>query len=246
MFPGFTLKTGKVIGRSHILAGRNCQDSLKTSTTEINGRPYMVGWISDGCSEGAHSEVGSSLATEFLLNQSLHYLSEDIPLEIIPLFLFEDLLSFLRSTLIWQSLDTPQKQALFIKDFLLFTLVGYIIGPKHSLVMAYGDGLVIINDRIYRRDFHDESPYPGYLLIDPLYLDPNRRAISQAFDVFTVETASIKKLAIGSDAWLQEFDLVSLVWGHKHPNQVQRNMNIWSDQKKLVDDASIIVIEAVE
>ena len=110
--------------------------------------------------------------------------------------------------------------------------------------MAYGDGLVIINDEVYKRDYHDESPYPGYLLIDQKYLDPNRRPIGQEFDIYMVKTANIKKLAIGSDAWLQEFDLVSHVWGHKHPNQVQRNMNIWSDEKKLADDASIIVVEA--
>ncbi|KKT39847.1 hypothetical protein A3K29_00695 [Candidatus Collierbacteria bacterium RIFOXYB2_FULL_46_14] len=244
MQPQFTLKTGKVIGRSHILAGKNCQDSLKTAITVVGVHQYLVGWISDGCSEGAHSEIGSNLATEFLLNRTLDYLADDIPLEIIHLFLFEDLLSFLKSNLLSQSLKTPQKQALYIKDFLLFTLVGFIIGPKNSTVMAYGDGLVIINDEVYKRDYHDESPYPGYLLIDQKYLDPNRRPIGQEFDIYMVKTANIKKLAIGSDAWLQEFDLVSHVWGHKHPNQVQRNMNIWSDEKKLADDASIIVVEA--
>lgn len=246
MQPQFTLKTGKIIGRSHILAGRNCQDSLRTTMSEIDGSRYLIGWISDGCSEGAYSEIGSNLATEFLLNRTIGYLQEDIPLEIIHLFLFEDLLSFLKSNLTSQFIKTPQKQALYIKDFLLFTLVGIIIGPKNSVVMAYGDGLVIINDEVYKRDFHDESPYPGYLLIDPRYLDPHRRPINHDFDTYAVKTANIKRLAVGSDAWLQEFDLISQVWGHKHPNQIQRNMNIWSDEKKLTDDASIIVIEAVK
>lgn len=244
MPPRFTLKTGKVIGRDHILAGRNCQDSLKTSTVELHGQTYTIGWISDGCSEGAHSEVGSILATEFLLNQSVEYLQEGLSLEIVPLFLFEDLIAFLKINLGSQNLKTPQKQAQYIKDHLLFTVVGFIIGPKYSLVIAYGDGLIIINDEVYKRDFDDESPYIGYLLVDPKYLDPNRRPISQEFDTYPLKTADIKNLAVGSDAWLKEFELISQIWGHKHPNQVQRNMNIWSDGKKLFDDASIIVVEA--
>lgn len=246
MSPKFTVKTGKVIGRSHIFSGRNCQDSLKQSSIEVNGQTYLVGWISDGCSEGAYSEVGANLATEFLLRQTLEFIRAGIHLDIISLFLFEDLLAFLKTNLNSQPLFSPREQSVYVQDFLLFTLVGYIIGPKSTLVMAYGDGLIIINDLVNKRDFNDESPYPGYLLIDPKYLNPNRHPVSQAFDVFSVETQHLKQLAIGSDAWLQEFDLVSLLWGLKHPNQVQRNMNLWSDEKKLADDASIIIVESTQ
>ena len=245
MLPMFTVKTGKVIGRSHILSGRNCQDSLKTATIELNNQTYIVGWISDGCSEGDHSEIGSTLTTQFLANQSILYLKRGIPLEVVPLFLFEDLLVFLRTNMASQHLTTPQDRAQYVKDYLLFTLVGFLIGPKSSQVLAYGDGLVIINDQIYRRDYQDESPYPGYLLIDSRFLSPTRRFLPQEFDIYPVKTADIQKLAIGSDAWLSDFDLLDHIWGHKHPNQVQRNMNIWSDEKKLADDASLIVVEAV-
>lgn len=242
----FTIKSGKVIGRSHIFSGRNCQDSLRQSSVEVDGQTYIVGWISDGCSEGEHSEVGSNLATAFLLHQTIKYLNRHIDLGIIAYFLFEDLQQFLQANLESFQFLTPQEKSIYIKNFLLFTLVGFIIGPKHSVVLAYGDGLIIINDDIFKRDYNDESPYPGYLLIDPKYLSPNRRPINKEFDVYALETANIKKLAVGSDAWLQEFELVSLLWGQKHPNQVQRNMNLWSDEKKLADDASIIIVESIE
>lgn len=244
MPPRFTLKTGKVIGRDHILAGRNCQDSLKTVALTIRSEIFLIGWISDGCSSGAHNEVGSNLATEFLINQSELYLQDETIVELIPLFLFEDLLNFLKINLSSQALKTPQKQALYINDFLLFTTVGFIIGPKHGLVMAYGDGLAIINDKVHKREFNDESPYVGYLLTDPKFLSPSRRPIPSEFDVYSFKTVDLKRLAVGSDAWLKEFELISQIWGHKHPNQVQRNMNVWSDGKKLFDDASIIVVEA--
>lgn len=238
-----TVKSGKVIGRSHLLTGRNCQDSLKTISLTLKDKIYHVGWISDGCSEGTHSEVGSALATQFLTNQSILYLKDEVPLEVIPLFLFEDLMIFLKQNLSSQNLPSPQDQALYVRDYLLFTLVGFLIGTKSCQVMAYGDGLVIINDRIYRRDFQDESPYPGYLLLDPHFLSPARRQLPQAFDIYPVKTDGIQKIAIGSDAWLSDFDLLDHIWGHSHPNQIQRNLNIWSDQKRLADDASLIVVE---
>lgn len=238
-----TVKSGKVIGRGHLLASRNCQDSLKTFSFTLQDKIYHVGWISDGCSKGAYSEVGSTLATQFLTNQSVLYLKDGVPLEAIPLFLFEDLLIFLRQNLTSQNLPTPQDQAQYVNDYLLFTLVGFLIGPKSSQVMAYGDGLVIINDQIYRRDFQDESDYPGYLLLDPRYLNPSRRLLPSGFDIYPLKTADIQKLAIGSDAWLSDFDLLDHIWGHSHPNQIQRNLNIWSDQKRLADDASLIVVE---
>ncbi len=245
MSPKFTIKSGKVTGRGHILSGRNCQDSLKTVSLTIKNETFLIGWISDGCSSGSHNEVGSNLGTEFLINQSELYLQEELPVEIIPLFLFEDLLQFLRTNLSSQSLKTPQKQAMYINDFLLFTTVGFIIGPKYGLIMAYGDGLVIINDEVYKREFDDESPYMGYLLTDPKYLSPTRRPIPNEFDIYSFKTADLKRLAIGSDVWLQEFELVSQIWRHKHPNQIQRNLNIWSDEGKLADDASLIVVESI-
>ena len=85
MSPKFTIKSGKVTGRGHILSGRNCQDSLKTVSLTIKNETFLIGWISDGCSSGSHNEVGSNLGTEFLINQSELYLQEELPVEIIPL-----------------------------------------------------------------------------------------------------------------------------------------------------------------
>lgn len=241
----FSVKTGKVIGRGHLLVGKNCQDAFRIKTIQIEDETYHIAWISDGCSEGAYSEVGANLATEFLLNRSIELVEKKFSLEVIPLFLFEDLLIFLRANLANFDLIDPIKQVAFIKNHFLFTLIGYIIGPRHSLIMAFGDGLMIINDQIDLRNFNDESPYPGYHLIDPQFLDPNRRPINQFFDVYFLDTENINKLAIGSDAWVQEPDLLSNIWGHQHPNQIQRLMNLWSDRdKRLSDDATLIVVES--
>ncbi len=242
----FTLKKGKVVGQAHLADFKNCQDSLETAHIEIKGKTYIVGWVSDGCSFGAHSEVGSNLATQFLTNKSVEYLERGVSIEIIPLFLFDDLINFLKINLKSQSHKTAQKQAAYINDFLLFTLTGFIIGPKKSIVMAHSDGLVIINEDVHKREFGDEPPYVGYLVIDPIYLKPDRRPVDTRFDIYSIPTAEIKKIAVGTDGWLKELDLLPELWNHKHPNQVQRNMNIWSDNKRFSDDTSIIVVEKVD
>lgn len=246
MSKSFTLKSGKVTGRNHLLSLRNCQDSLKTVSLEINHEQYYLGWIADGCSSGLYSEVGANLATEFLIHQSISLLRDDFPGEIIPLFLFEDLLTFLKINLDSQPLDSPQEQATYIHNFLLFTLIGFLIGPRHTTVMAYGDGLIVLNDQVYLRDFQNVSPYPAYLLVDPKYLKSDSNLFKREFDLYHIDSNNLEKLAIGDDAWLPEMELISQIWGHQHPNQIQRNMNIWSDQKKLADDASLIVVETTK
>lgn len=243
----FSVKVGKVIGRGHLLVGKNCQDSFRIKTEVINDDTYYVAWISDGCSEGERSEVGAHLATQFLLNRSIELIKDDsLPLEAISIFLYDDLQKFLKTNLDSFGFTDPLQKVSYIKDHLLFTLIGFIIGPKHSLIMAFGDGLIILNNEIVLRDFNDESPYPAYHLIDPQYLNPNRRPIDDFFEIYPIDTQSITRLAIGSDAWLQEQDLLENIWGYQHPNQIQRFMNLWSERDKhLNDDATLIVVEPI-
>ena len=242
----FFIKSGKIIGRSHLLSGKNCQDALRTTTLDIQDRSFQFAWIADGCSEGRYSETGANLATEFLINQTAKYLQIDIDLDYISLFLYDDLLKFLRINLQSFSFQNELQRVDYIKNHLLFTLIGFIIGPEESLVMAFGDGVVLINDDQIFRNFNDESPYPAYHLIDGRYLNPNRRKIESEFDIYPIRTADLQKLAIGSDAWIQEPDLLSQIWGHPHPNQIQRNLNLWSDRdRRLSDDATLVVAERI-
>lgn len=244
----FSVKPGKVIGRGHILIGKNCQDSIRVKTIIDNEDTYHIAWISDGCSEGSYSEVGSNLATTYLLNKTISYIKNGVSEDLIPYFLFQDLANYLNFILQISDISdqkNPIEKVAFVKDHLLFTLIGYIIGPESTTILAYGDGVFIVNDQIYFRDFNDASPYPGYLLIDPQYLDPNRTPMNQFFDVYVYDTENIDKLAIGSDAWIQEKDLLDKIWGHVHPNQIQRLMNLWSEKdKRLSDDATLVVVES--
>lgn len=248
--PKFALKTGKVIGYDHLQTGKNCQDSLSVRQFSLSDGDYQIVFLSDGCSladvkpEFSHSEVGASLATEFLATQSENYLRSGIHPSIIPFFLYDDLLAYLQSIVNLQGYQQPIDIVNFVKHYLLFTVIGFIITPKHGLIVANGDGLIVFNNEIYTRSFDDKPPYLGYHLIDQKYLTSTPSAIPTSFDVLEFDSENLQRLAIGSDAWLSNLDLIPQFWNHTHPNQIQRNLNVWSKiDHKLLDDATLAILE---
>ncbi len=250
--PKFDLKTGKVTGYDHLQSGKNCQDSISVRQFTLSDGNYQIVFLSDGCSladvksENSHSEVGALLATEFLITQCETYLRAGIYLPLIPSFLYDDLLAYLQSILKLQGYSQVVDKINFVKHYLLFTVIGFIITPNHGLVLANGDGLIIINDEVFTRSFDDKPPYLGYHLIDQRYLASTPSAIPTSFDVLEFDSENLQRLAIGSDAWLSNLNLIPQFWGHKHPNQIQRNLNIWSFvEHKLLDDATLAVLEEI-
>jgi hypothetical protein len=247
MLPQFTLKTGQITGREHLFYAKNCQDALRWNIVDIGGHHYHIAYICDGCSKGKYSEVGAGMAAEFLLKQTIKLLTDGIPLEILPIFLHEDLLGFLRINLESQPLSNPREQSIYINDYLLFSIIGFVLREDKGIILGQGDGLAVINDDVFLRDYNDLPPYLGYLLVDHRHLLPGHSLINESFDIYEIDVPNIKKLAIGSDVWLNEQSLIPSFWGHKHPNQIQRLMNLWSDRdKRLSDDASVVVVEPIQ
>src|SRR6266851_3553756 len=217
------LLQGIVPGRGHILDARNCQDALSSITFEINSKSYVAGVVADGCGGGKHSEVGAQLAVQFIPREIRRLVKNGLSLEPIPNHLFE--------------------LVHFVNHHFLFTVLGFIVGPEQTLVFAAGDGIVIINDDIHLRDQHNAPAYIGYHLIDRRYLGEDATPLASAFDLYILPTETLKRLAIGSDAWMEEQALLELVWGLKPPAGLQLQMNRWSDARRLKDDASMIVVE---
>lgn len=251
--PKFTLKTGKVIGYDHLQTGKNCQDSISVRQFTLPDGDYQIVFLSDGCSladvkpEFSHSEVGALLATEFLVTQTESYLRAGIYPPLISIFLYDDLLVYLKSLVDLQGFQQPIEVVNFVKHYLLFTIIGFLVTPKYGLILANGDGLIVLNEEIYTRAFDDKPPYFGYHLIDQKYLATTPSSIPTSFDIIEFDPQNLFKLAIGSDAWLSNLDLIPQFWEHKHPNQIQRNLNIWSFiQHKLLDDATLAVLERKE
>lgn len=234
---GFSIRAGKVTGRDHLLNGQNCQDALHHLKFEIDGLPYFIGAVADGCGEGLYSEVGSHLAVPFVCQSIRFSLQNHVPLADLPNLLVYQLKRFLSLLLDNHAFADEQERAEFIHNHLLFTLVGFVITPQHTLVFIAGDGIIQINDTCYST--HEEAPnYITYMLVEP----SGRAADIPPLALYETPTANLDHLLIGSDAWIDEQALLGKVWQGSSPASLQRLMNKWSDAQHFRDDASIITV----
>lgn len=238
---GYQLRTGIVPGRSHILDARNCQDALCSMSFEYNGQPYIVGVIADGCGEGKHSEVGAELAVQFIAYE-VRRLVQDGKVD-IPQTLFERLIHFLKGIVGAYNFSDVREFVKFVNNHLLFTVIGFIVSPEQTLVFAAGDGIVVLNDEVHLREQNNAPAYIGYQLIDRRYLQANTSPLPTTFDMYSLPTKSLKRLAIGSDAWISEQPLLDQVWDTKMAAGLQLQMNKWSDARHFKDDASMVLLE---
>lgn len=240
----YQIRKGIRQGRGHVLGDQNCQDALAIDSGILNNAPFVIGVIADGCSEGKASEVGANLAANYLTAQIYYLLSRNVPPSVIPSVLYGDLLGMLKDMTGRYNFRHPAQRVNFIKDNLLFTAIGFIITPSESVVFAAGDGVIVINDEVIERQQDNKPTYIAYHMIERQYLEESASALPQGFDVYNLDMVSLQRLAIGSDAWFGERELLDQVWQHTgHERKLQRQMNIWSKNKRFYDDASIVTLE---
>lgn len=241
----FALKVGTVTGRGHMAYGLNCQDSVASRTFEHNGLAFYAGVVSDGCGEGKRSETGAHLATSFLMRNIELLVGQNIPIKDIPQSLYNRLLKFLKliADEFQESAGMDAETVTFIKDQLLFTIVGFVIGPEETVIFAAGDGVVVLNDYIDIRDEKNQPMYPAYHLVDRKYLQI-ATALPIGFAVYTIDTSLLERLAIGTDAWNDELMLLMSFLSDFDTTNVQRVMNAARyKEKRFSDDATVIVVK---
>ena len=243
----FILNKAVRLGRNHGIVSKNCQDAIGVFDGEQNGNRLLYGIICDGCSEGASSEVGANLAKNFLVREIFDQLVKGTSLYDLPEILYWNLIANLRSVVDNIRFRTPADRIDFIKNNLLFTVVGFVVTPKETLIFITGDGLYIANDLIVHVDANDEALYPGYHLVDrSALLAPPTTVLPTNFDYEVYQTPLLFRIAIGSDAWKQEQELLYQIWGlgRKDKSELQRKINRWSDKEhRFKDDVSLITVE---
>jgi hypothetical protein len=241
----FHIGSGIVTGRSHLAYGINCQDAVSKSVVEHNGQTYYVGVVSDGCGEGAKTEVGASLAVAVATVKVESLIKSGVAVKRIPNILYAQLVEYFRGLVMgFETKDMPPEVVVeFIKDHLLFTLVGFISGPENTVAFASGDGVVVINDRVDIRDENNKPHYLSYHLIDRKYLKTEGTTLPKGFDIYDVKTADLVRLAVGTDSWKDELLALLELVGDNYPS-AQRRMNVLSQKEKhFSDDASIVVLK---
>lgn len=180
----FDIAAASVAGREHVRTGRNNQDALYVRASEHG----VAAVVTDGCGSSAHSEVGSWLGARWVVEASLEALAQGARPE-EPSFLERVRSEVLRQVGELSSRLGPEALA----EAMLFTVVGAVVTPEHTLVFAAGDGVWALNGKV-----HKLGPFPGnappyltYGLLRPGMSPLERQAL--------VPTPEVHSLLLGTD-----------------------------------------------
>lgn len=240
----FSLRSGQIIGRGHLISGKNRQDAISSGDFETkSGKRVIYAVICDGCSQGKSSEMGASLAANFLGRQIEKLSKANISIDKIPAILHKRVLGFLKNLLGKISFGDEVARNNFILENMLFTVLGFILIESEIAIFAQGDGVFIVNDEITVRDEGNIPHYVAYNLMPKKYFGENENVVVTSFDTFRFDLLEIEKLAIASDALGEEIGFTKELWGYKNPSGLQRKMNVMSDNHKFHDDLSVITLE---
>jgi hypothetical protein len=129
---------GSVAGTSHDRSSLPCQDHCFTSEYSANGRPYLLLTCSDGAGSASHSQLGSKLACETVVNEVIATLETVSGLSDVDRPVAQRWYSRVRERLIQESL------ALSVSAReLSCTLLVAVIGDEGAVYAQLGDGALV-------------------------------------------------------------------------------------------------------
>lgn len=232
------IRGGRVIGRQHSLAGKNCQDAHQIYEPEITkplfGEPKVLraGILSDGCGSAKTSEVGANLIVQrmvsILCESKVARLCQRWSLEEIVDHIEDSTYDFLNE------LSRGWWQTPFVQDNLLATILGFVTDGKKMVIFSSGDGTIFLDDDVLVIDEDNTPSYFAYRLFEK----------QVSFKRIEVDLQKVQRVAIASDGF--EPELINEFWGKEHPNGVQRLLNVYSKKKHFLDDATLITLEKIQ
>lgn len=252
----FEYASGSIIGRNHVLAGKNNQDAYQI----VKQEKFIIAVVCDGCGSGKHSEVGAKLGANLVINAIADLLSPESNqnLEIDPEFWHLLKLHLLRKLQDMGSIANADMQ--FVNDYLLFTIVGALITPRETVTFSMGDGAIAINGK-----FKQISPYPNNAPPYLAYGLYKPEAIN--FEIRDrLPTSELESLLIATDGIddLVKVETITQFWQEaryfKNPDAIRRKLATlnreetkpdWNKRELikrsgvLSDDTSLVVIRRV-
>jgi hypothetical protein len=201
-----TIPGRRHVGTSNLLVGKNNQDAYGMASSD----QCLVAAVFDGCSSGAHSEVGAKIAAQLLPSLVLERAEQaEFDDEAIASVEFwdevkESLIARLRAVVANMACDTRWHDTVVAQNF-LFTIVGVVATRTKSLIFSIGDGVFAINEHFHQLGpFADNAPpYVGYELLDekcgeqPFLIHEN---VAPRFDSIVIGTDGLLELLDRADA----------------------------------------------
>lgn len=150
--------SGRVIGRGHAVFRRNGQDGCATWALGSSA----IGVVSDGCGEGARSEVGAALTVAIALGEMRACVEGGEPLAGLPVRVLGAVVAAL-GAVASRVLPGATRQT-FVREHLLATIVGFAVRGEDAVVFAQGDGFAWIDGELVDFDENNTPTYPAYAL----------------------------------------------------------------------------------
>ena len=197
----FIFRGGAVLGRDHAMRGQNRQDGYALKEVEIGGQIFKIGVVSDGCSGGKCNEVSGLLLPIFVVNQTIRLLEYEVPIRELPTALYPQVIGFLESLRNSVPFSCREDSITFVRDFLLATVIGFVVGESEGVAFSSGDGFVVVNDEIVSLDYGNRSPYIGYHLVPQAVLHGDRPELPRTFDARPLEVENLVYLAAATDGF---------------------------------------------
>ena len=250
----FEYAIGSIIGRNHVLAGKNNQDAYRIVANE----KFIIAVMCDGCGSGKHSEVGAKLGARLVINAIADLLNQspNQDLEISkPEFWDSVKINLLQKLKDFVSLSNGDLE--FVNDHLLFTILGAVITSSETVTFSMGDGAIAINGKFTEIPPYADNapPYLAYGLYKPEALNFEIRD--------RLPTSELESLLIATDGIddLVKVEDINQFWQEdryfKNPDAVRRKLAMlnreetkpdWNKRELikrsgvLSDDTSLVVI----
>lgn len=253
----FEYAFGSIIGRNHVLAGKNNQDAYGIASS----KKFITAVVCDGCGSGKHSEVGAKLGSRLVIESISNLLDQEINQDsqisnpefwnLVKLNLLQKLQDFVN--LVNGDLE-------FVNNHLLFTILGVVITERETISFSMGDGAIAINGELNQIPAYPDNapPYLAYGLYRPDSIDFEIRD--------RLPTSELKSLLIATDGIddLVKVEDIHQFWQEdryfKNPDAIRRKLAMLNReetkpdwQKKeltrrsgvLSDDTSLVVIRKI-
>lgn len=158
----FQVAAGSILGRDHLLAGKNNQDAYRV----IQDPEHLVAIVCDGCGSSPYTEVGAQLGARLIANE-IHQLlqmprwstpwkkagphSADPALDPAQLARINALLERVKADVLAEirllAKGMGDDFTKVVEDYFLFTVVGAVVTPAITFFFHLGDGVIKVNGR---------------------------------------------------------------------------------------------------
>lgn len=246
----FLIRGGKIAGKDHSRAGRNCQDGFAFVKFTFQSKSYWSGAVADGCGESSKSEVAGVLLPRYATGQIVSLIHQGIGIAQIGDCLYEAVVKFLASLLRQFFFQDQKERVEFLEEHLLATLLGFLVSEEEGVIFYAGDGYYSLNGVITKIDYQNLNPYLAYHLVPQETLKTERRELPAGFEIVTLAVENLQTLIMATDGFTPSLLGRVIPEALPVPLGVQLWMNKINGPRNphpqggiFYDDAAVVVLE---